>query len=201
MSLPEMQPGPTAPASAGGWGERALGAFRRLAAGANALASLAIFGLMLLVSGDVIGRELSGLASSLAGSTVNLSIRGTPEIVKLSIVGIVFLQLAYTLHEGRHVRSTVLVDRAPPAVGIALTLTAHLMGAFMCVLIMWSSWDNMLTAWRIGEYEGEGALRVPVGPSRTLIIVGSALFGIQFLILAGRDLRALLRARRGGSAS
>lgn len=199
MSLPQSQQDADRTGPPRGWGDRALGAFASVAAGANALASLAIFGLMLLVSGDVIGRDLSVLASNLAGTTVNLSIRGTPEIVKLSIVGIVFLQLAYTLHEGRHVRSTVLVDRVPPAVGTTLTLIAHLMGAFMCVLIMWSSWDNMITAWQIGEYEGEGALRVPVGPSRTLIIVGSALFGIQFLILAGRDVLALLRARRGGS--
>jgi TRAP-type C4-dicarboxylate transport system permease small subunit len=184
-----------------GWAARAVKFAEQVAAGSNALASLGIFGLMLLVSGDVIGRELSGPVSSLAGTTFNLSIRGTPEIVKLSIVGIVFLQLAYTLHQGRHVRSTVLVDRVPPAVGIALTALAHLLGAFMCVLIVWSSWDNMITAWQIGEYEGEGALRVPVAPSRSVIIIGSVLFGIQFLILAGRDLRALLRARRGGGAA
>jgi TRAP-type C4-dicarboxylate transport system permease small subunit len=151
----------------------------------NAFASLWIFALMLLVTGDVIGRELSGVASWLAGGkTINLAIRGTPEIVKLSIVGIVFLQVAHALRKGRHVRSTVLVSRVPPRAAEALTFMAHLLGAVLCALIIWSSWGNTITAWQIGEYEGEGALRVPVAPSRTLIIIGSAMFGLQFLILA-----------------
>jgi TRAP-type C4-dicarboxylate transport system permease small subunit len=179
------------------WTARVVRAIEQVAAGSNALASLGIFGLMLLVSSDVIGRDISAVASTLAGTTVSLSIRGTPEIVKLSIVGIVFLEFAYTLRQGRHIRSTVLVDRVPPTVATALNLVAHLLGAAMCALIVWSSWANMIVAWQIGEYEGEGALRVPVAPSRSIIILGSVLFGLQFLILAAGNVRTLLGARSG----
>jgi TRAP-type C4-dicarboxylate transport system permease small subunit len=183
MTFAQFETGDRRP-ERGGWMPRVRGALERLFEWSNAIASLWIFGLMFLVTGDVLGRELSGVASWLAGRTVNLAIRGTPEIVKLSIVGIVFLQVAHALRKGRHVRSTVLVSRVPPRAAEALTLAAHLLGAVLCALIIWSSWDNMVTAWQIGEYEGEGALRVPVAPSRTLIIVGSAMFGSQFLILA-----------------
>jgi len=166
---------------------------------ANGLGSIWILALMLLVVGDVLGRALSGVVFRLADVTINLSIRGTPELVKLSIVGIVFLQVAHTLRHGRHVRSTVVTERLRPRLAEGMTLVAHLLGAALCALIVWSSWDNMVRGWRIGEFEGEGALRVPVAPSRTIVILGTTLFGLQFARLAFGNLRRLrqLAASRG----
>ncbi len=165
--------------------------FDRTAEVANGLGSAWILGLMFLIVGDVLGRALSGALFRLTGVAVNLSIRGTPELVKLSIVGIVFLQVAHTLRHGRHVRSTLVVNRLRPRLREALTLVAHLVGAALCALIVWSSWDNMVRGWRIGEFEGEGALRVPVAPSRTIVIAGTALLGLQFARLALGNLRRL----------
>lgn len=164
---------------------------------ANAIGSAWILGLMILVVGDVLGRALTGVLTWVSGGAVvvNLAIRGTPELVKLSIVSIVFLQLADTLRQGRHVRSTVFVDRLPARRAEVVNLVAHGLGAVLCLMIVWSSWDNAVRAWRIGEYEGEGALRVPVGPSRTIIILGAALFGLQFLVLALNNLSRILRRR------
>jgi len=167
-------------------------AFDRTAEVANGLGSAWILGLMFLIVGDVLGRALSGAIFRLTGVAVNLAIQGTPELVKLSIVGIVFLQVAHTLRHGRHVRSTLLVDRLRPWLREALTLLAHLVGAALCALIVWSSWDNMVRGWRIGEFEGEGALRVPVAPSRTIVIVGTSLLGLQFARLALGNLRSLV---------
>ena len=158
---------------------------------ANGLGSVWILALMVLVVGDVVGRGLSGLLARVTGVVINLSIRGTPELVKLSIVGIVFLQVAHTLRHGRHVRSTVVTERLRPRLAEAMTLVTHVLGAALCALIVWSSWDNMVRGWRIGEFEGEGALRVPVAPSRTIVIVGTALFGLQFARLALGNLRRL----------
>ena len=36
-----------------------------------------------------------------------------------------------------------------------------------------SSWSGTIYAWKIFEYEGEGALRVPVYPIKSLILLGS----------------------------
>lgn len=176
-------------------------AFDRTTELANGLGSVWILGLMILVVGDVVGRALTGLLARIAGGVaINLSIRGTPELVKLSIVGIVFLQVAHTLRHNRHVRSTAVIDRLRPSLAEAMTFLAHLLGAALCALIVWSSWVNMVRAWRIGEYEGEGALRVPVAPSRTIVIIGSALLGLQFARLALGNLRRLRRlaGREGG---
>ena len=61
---------------------------------------------MLLINSDVLGRNL-----------FNAPVRGVTELVSLSIVGIVFLQLADTLHSGRFTRADVLLERpqAQPA--------------------------------------------------------------------------------------
>lgn len=193
-----MPPEPAGRAGPGGMRQR----LDRLTAAANAVGSAWILGLMLLVVGDVLGRALSGALVYLTGGAVvvNLAIRGTPELVKLSIVGIVFLQLADTLRNRRHVRSTVMIDRLSPLRATIADLAVHLLGAALCAMIIWSSWDNAVRAWRIGEYEGEGALRVPVAPSRTLIIFGSVLFGLQFLAAAGDRWSRIRRRGRERSA-
>jgi len=185
---------PPAARRARGLAGLAWSAVERLTEAANGLGSLWILGLMFLVVGDVLGRAASGALFYLTGAVVNLSIRGTPELVKLSIVGIVFLQLGHTLRLDRHVRSTVVIDRVGAGARETLSLAAHLAGAGLCALIAWSSWDTMVVAWQIGEYEGEGALRVPVAPSRTLIVVGSVLLGLQFARLAAGNLRRLVGA-------
>lgn len=72
----------------------------RLTQGLNALGSLMILGLMLLINADIIGR-----------TGFNAPVRGVTELVSLSIVGIVFLQLADTLRCGRFTRADMLLDR------------------------------------------------------------------------------------------
>ena len=48
--------------------------------------------------------------------------------------------------------------------------------------IMWASWGDTIIAWQKLEIEGEGALRVPVYPIRTIIILGSLMTAIHFAI-------------------
>lgn len=167
------------------WLDKVQGQFDRVTILSNSLASIWIFILMIIVTANVFGTKLTTLLSWMMGEVrFNLSITGTPEIVKLSIVGIVFLQLAYTLRLGRHVRSTMILDRLGPRTKEFMDFLACLLGLILCGLIMWSSWDHMIVAWEMGEFEGEGALRVPVAPTRTIIIFGSALFGFQFFLLS-----------------
>jgi hypothetical protein len=55
---------------------------------------------MLLINTDISGAPALGAP-----------VRGVTELVSLSIVGIVFLQLADTLHSGRFTRADMLLDR------------------------------------------------------------------------------------------
>ena len=144
----------------------------------GAMASLNIVGaiwvmlIMLLITVDVCGRAF-----------FNAPLFGVPEIVKISVVGLVWCQMAHTLKIGAHLRSTILVDRMPPGVRRVIEIISCLLGAVMFALIVYSGWDTMIESWRIGEFEGEEPVRVPTAPVRTLVLIGAALTAIQFLIM------------------
>ncbi len=154
----------------------------RVMAVLNVAGSVWVVLLMLLVSADVVGR-----------AAFNAPLFGVPEIVKVSVVGLVWCQIPHTLRIGAHLRSTVLLDRMPAPARRAVEILSCLLGAVTFGLIVYSGWDNTIEAWRIGEFEGEEPVRVPTYPIRTLVLLGAALTAIQFALMA-------LRLSRGRSA-
>jgi TRAP-type C4-dicarboxylate transport system permease small subunit len=135
-------------------------------------AAAALLGLlMMLIVSDVGGRAL-----------FNSPIAGTPELAKISLVSILFLGITKTLKAGRHVRGTVLAERLSPKYSAGLDILVSICGFILFTLLCYSSWHLTWTAWEIGEYEGEGALRVPTSPLRTLVLLGSMLMSIQFAL-------------------
>jgi TRAP-type C4-dicarboxylate transport system permease small subunit len=113
----------------------------------------------------------------------NSPLFGVPEIVKISVVGLVWCQMAHTLKIGAHLRSTILLDRMPPAARRAIEIVSCILGLITFALIVYSGWDTMIEAWRIGEFEGEDPVRVPTSPIRTLVLLGAGLTAIQFLVM------------------
>lgn len=138
----------------------------------NIIGAIWVMLIMLLITVDVCGRAF-----------FNAPLFGVPEIVKISVVGLVWCQMAHTLKIGAHLRSTILVDRMPPGARRVIEIISCLMGALMFALIVYSGWDTMIEAWRIGEFEGEEPVRVPTAPVRTLVLIGAALTAIQFLVM------------------
>ena len=143
-----------------------------LMASLNILGAVWVLLIMLLITVDVVGRAF-----------FNSPLFGVPEIVKISVVGLVWCQMAHTLKIGAHLRSTILVDRMPPAARRTIEILSCILGAIMFGLIVYSGWDTTAEAWRIGEFEGEEPVRVPTAPVRTLVLIGAALPAIQFLIM------------------
>ena len=160
--------------------------FNRLTAAMNALGTLWIIVLMVLMNADVVGRDFFGTP-----------VRGVTEIVSMSIVGIVFLQLADTLHRGRFTRADVLLDRlkrGSPRLASGLQALFHLVGMLLLAAICWASWDPLMEAFRIGEYVGAvGDFQAPMWPVRLIVVLGSACTSLSFLFLAWADLRAAFR--------
>ena len=159
--------------------EIASRAFKWLVEGLNALGTLWILGLMLLICADVVGRAFLGNP-----------IAGVPEIVSLSIVGIVFLQLASTLRAGRMTRSDMLLNllgrRARP-VGHAVEVIFHLAGAFIMYVIFTASYPRFFTALERGEFVGAvGHFTAPTWPIKLILLIGSAALLIQFVFGAIR---------------
>ena len=66
----------------------------------------------------------------------------------------------------------------------ALAIFGFLLGALFFTILFKGGVDTALRSFANGEYDGEGALRVPVWPARFTILIGSALAVTNYLLLA-----------------
>jgi TRAP-type C4-dicarboxylate transport system permease small subunit len=147
-----------------------------------AIAAAIIFLLSFLVVADVVGR-----------GAFNSPVKGTPEIVSMSIVIICFLLAAYAVQSGAMLRTDVTVSMFGRRGYAFADLISGLLGAGFFLLIVWGSFEPTLHAWTSNEFEGEGALRVPVWPARLVVMLGSALVIAIYLGQAVLAIFALMR--------
>jgi TRAP-type C4-dicarboxylate transport system permease small subunit len=152
--------------------------FGRTLSSLNLLASVWIMVIVALISADVLGRSL-----------FNTPVQGVPEIIKFSVVGMFWLQMAYVLREKAHLRSTLLLGPMPPwAQRIVLVLNS-IVGIVVFALIVRFAVPELMKAWEIDEWEGAPPVRIPVWPIWSLIVLGAALTVIQFAIDTVKYLR------------
>jgi TRAP-type C4-dicarboxylate transport system permease small subunit len=134
------------------------------------IAALAVIGISLLVVADVTGR-----------TAFNSPVRGTPEIVAMSIVIISFLLAGYAVQSGSMLKADILPHalgrRGPPIAA----LLSGILGAGFFGLIAVGSWEPTLLAWTSGEFEGEGSLHVPVWPARLVVMIGALLVTLIYV--------------------
>lgn len=161
--------------------------FGHLADGMSAVGSLVIFGMMLLVCSDVLLRTL-----------MDRPIYGVNEIMSLSIVAIVFLQLASTLRNHRMARADIYIDkliRTSPGVGHALHALYGVAGIIAFGIVVYGTYPLWERAWYGGEYIGvPGLLTVPTWPVRTIVIVGGVLTVIQYAINISEDISLAIQS-------
>jgi TRAP-type C4-dicarboxylate transport system permease small subunit len=138
-----------------------------------AVAALLTFCLSFLVCADVIGRVL-----------FNSPVKGTPEIVSMSIVIICFLLAGYSVQSGSMLQADILVGLFGPRGPWISVFLSGVLGAALFALIVWGSIEPSLHAWNSGEFEGEGALRIPVWPARFVVMFGSLLVAITYVAQA-----------------
>lgn len=160
-------------------------AFDRLLIVLNYISVIVIFLTALWIFGDVVGRYF-----------LNRPIPGTTELIKTGILAIVFLGIAYTLRRKAHIRTTIILKRLPPSVALWCQAFGSLVGAAIFVLVCIYGWEAAVKAWAVHEFEGV-QLRVPTYPSRFVMVLGSALMVIQYLMHMAADIRAALRGSKG----
>ena len=140
------------------------------------MAAVWSFILTFIILTDIIGR-----------SVFNDPVNGVSEIVANSIVIIVFLQAGYAIRSRSMLSADFLVNRLPVWAQRAALTFGYLLGAAFFILIIWGGWQLAIDSWTGGEFEGEGALRVPAWPTRFTILFGSALAVANYLIMAYLD--------------
>ena len=163
-------------------GREPLSLFGRLVSGMNAIGTAWICVLMVLVNADAFGRTLFAAP-----------IDGVIEMVELSLVGIVFLQLADATRRGRLTRSDgffMFVSRRRPQAGRMMGATFDLLGAVFMAIIVYGSIPLLIDSIENEYYVGnEGVFTAPVWPIKTIIVIGCVLTMLQFLAFAWRYLR------------
>ena len=115
---------------------------------------------------------------------LNMPISGTKEIVANSVVVIVFMQVGYAVRSGSMLRADFLVAVMPPLVRRMLLVIALLAGAALFLFLLKAGIKPALRSFANNEFDGEGALRVPVWPARFAILIGGGLAGINYLLLS-----------------
>ena len=161
--------------------------FGRLTELMNSVGTGWIFVLLILVNADVVGRTL-----------FNRPVRGVAEIVGMTIVACVFLQLAHAIREDRLTRSEIILERLTKHQQFKRTLEAgyNLLACFILAVLFVYSIPLFTNAWAIGEFVGaEGDFMAPVWPVKLITVLGSFLAAFQCLLNCYRMIREIVVAR------
>lgn len=171
-------------AGATGFGHLWFGGLGSVSTLLNAIGSLGILGLMCMMLADLGSRFL-----------FNRPINGVAEIAGLSIVAIVYLQLAAAVQSGRMTRADFIADwvvRKAPRLGHLLSALFQLLGACTLGGLAYVSFDPFVSAWVDNENLGTpGVFLMATWPFRGLVLLGSALAALCYASLMVRALARL----------
>ena len=164
--------------------------FRRFTQALNIAGTLLILLMAIAVNLDVGGRNI-----------FNQPIPGVNEFIGLSIVAVVFLQMANTLQEDRHVSNDIiirLVAGTHPRLSASLYASFHVIGALLMMIVVIYVWPLLVENYQGGYYAGTaGIVEIKIWPFMAVVVIGSMTTAVQFLIDAWRLVR---RAAVGASA-
>jgi len=184
MALP-LHPSPDAPGPARRSGlSRVHGAWNLLVDGLGALGTVLIGVLMLLICADVVVRNLVGASLPMVS-----------EAGALTLVMIVYLQLATTIRHDRLARADLFYGAFKlrfPRSGAVLGALYDLVACGALGVIAWSTVTIVQRDFTRGEYIGvTGIATLPTWPFRALILLGMTVATLQCAIqLAGALRRA-----------
>lgn len=187
--MTDLPPGDTAAGPAlPGWFRSLRRAVDAVTTGLNVAGTVLIVLVMLLVNADVIGRGI-----------FNAPVSGVPEIVSMSIVAIVFLQIAQAFRKGRLTRTEAvlgLLDARAPGLRHMVDLVFALVATALVWQILAASWPLFQKSWVRGTYEGTvGDFTAPIWPVKLIILIGCAALLVQLLLFAAAALLRLIGRR------
>lgn len=152
--------------------------------GLAALGTLLIGVLMLLICADIVARNLLGSSLPLIS-----------ELGALTLVMIVYLQLAATVRADRLARTEIFLGAfraSRPGAGALLAAVFDLAGALLIGLVAWSTVGILGKDFASAEFIGvPGIATMPTWPFRMLILIGVGVAAVEFL------LRAIIALRDG----
>lgn len=153
--------------------------FNRTLSTLNAMGSVWLLALVILITADAMGRTF-----------FHAPIEGVNEMIELSLVGIVFLQLADATRKGRLTRSDGcfnLLSRRFPFPSRMLGIFFEFCGIVFMAIILWGSVPLLIESFEEGYFVGNiGLFTAPVWPVKLVIVIGCTATLLQFLVFAVR---------------
>jgi len=141
------------------------GLFDRTIAAMNGAGVVWIFALMFLICADIAGRTL-----------LDRPLQAVPEIVSLSLIGCVFLQIAFAVRRDRLTRAEILLallHERGAAFATGASLFAGLAGIVVFGAIALGALPDFLRAAATSEFVGvEGIYTLPVAPIKFFVVAG-----------------------------
>ena len=164
--------------------------FSRLIGFMNGAGVVWTFALTFLICADIFGRTV-----------LDRPIRGVAEIVSLSLVASVFLQLAFAIGQRRLTTVEFLVMRlrtSQPRLALDWSAVVSVAGIAMCLAIAVGMWPDLWRAFRTAEFAGvPGLFSVSVWPIKLIVFVGALVAAVE----CGRCAASDLAARAAGSTA
>ena len=159
--------------------------FRSWVFSLNSIGTAWIFLIMLIINVDVFMRSL-----------FDKPIDGVAEIVAISIVGIVFLQLGDAVRVGRLTRSDGFFNQLlekKPRIGGVLNIFFDICGVVFFSVILTGAVPFFVDAWVGGYFVGtEGIFTFPKWPVRLILVISCATVILVFLEKIYGDVQAFL---------
>ena len=161
----------------------------------NGIGSLLILAMTALICADIVSRAVFAVP-----------VAGVAELVSLSIVAVVFLQLGQAVRSHSLAQTGIVLNalrRRVPRLEALLQCLYCLAAALVFAALFYGVWFKLQDAWTSNEHVGVYGLFVaPVWPVYTVILIGSAAAAIQFALHASRYAgRAMSAANHDGNAS
>ena len=114
---------------------------------------------------------------------------GTKEILQSSVIAVAFLQIPLAIFSASMLRTTLLSDAMPPTLQRLVRTFGNILGLALFGAIAYASLPEAFDAFRINEYEGEGALRIYTWPIRFLIVATASFSAIAYVAMTVADWR------------
>jgi TRAP-type mannitol/chloroaromatic compound transport system permease small subunit len=154
------------------------GLLDRVVMAMNAVGSLWVLILVLLIDADAFGRTL-----------FNAPIAGMIELVAVSLAVIVFCQLGDTVRLGKLTRSDTYLARfaAGSIFGRSIVAAFEVLGAIAMALILAGTVPLMVQSYQRGYFIGvRGVFTFPDWPLKAVVVLGAAATLLCFLVRAAR---------------
>lgn len=152
--------------------------FGRLIQWMNGAGVVWVFALTFLICADIAGRTL-----------FDSPLQAVPEIVALSLIACVFLQLAFAVDGARLTRADIFLSqirRRSDGTAGGLERFFAIAGALVLLAMAAGAWPDFVRALRTAEFVGvEGIYTLPITPIKFIVVLGAVTAALSYLLSLG----------------